>query len=294
MKSLPLALPIALSLGCGVVVSPDSGSIDAAQQDSTALDGTPLPDATVAQDARADAVADVRPGDAGPRRPRSIVRVNNNNFSTPTLRVQFSARGPELPTDPPEVATGCWVIAPGVTNVVSAGTVVARWNAESLPLTPEPMAGNEYQAERVLSLAANTMVTVTGSGSEAFPAFSVSCTMPEPMPTITEPMNSLDGVWNSSTTIFVRWTPAAGSDLVRVSVGGFRTLTTAPLSIQCVGPITRGVLAIPSEALRLVDEYPMRRSLSISRIRVTSVTAGDATIDAWCSKLGDVSIQYTR
>lgn len=47
MKSLPLALPIALSLGCGVVVSPDSGSIDAAQQDSTALDGTPLPDATV-------------------------------------------------------------------------------------------------------------------------------------------------------------------------------------------------------------------------------------------------------
>jgi hypothetical protein len=186
------------------------------------------------------------------------------------------------------------VIAPGVTNLVSAGTVVARWNAESLPLTPDPMAGNEYQARRGLSLAANTMVTVTGSGSEAFPAFSVSCTMPEPMPMITEPMASLDGVWNSSSTLFVRWTPAAGSDLVRVSVGGFRTLTTAPLSIQCVGPITRGVLAIPSEALRLVDAYPMRRSLSISRIRVASVTVGDATIDAWCSKYGDVSIQYTR
>lgn len=54
------------------------------------------------------------------------------------------------------------------------------------------------------------------------------------------------------------------------------------------------MLAIPSEALRLVDEYPVADPLSISRIRVTSVTAGDATIDAWCSKLGDVSIQYTR
>jgi hypothetical protein len=294
MNSLPLALPIALLLGCGVVVSPDSGSSDAAQQDSTALDGTPLPDATVAQDARADAVADVRPGDAGPRRPRSIVRVNNNNFSTPTLELRLSPRGPELPTDPPEVASGCWVIAPGVTNLVSAGNVVARWNAESLPLTPDPMAGNEYQARRGLSLAANTMVTVTGSGSDAFPAFSVSCTMPEPMPMITEPMASLDGVWNSSTTLFVRWTPAAGSDLVRVSIGGFSTLTAAPLSIQCVGPITRGVLAIPSEALRLVDAYPMRRALNISRIRVASVTVGDATIDAWCSKYGDVSIQYMR
>ncbi len=294
MKSLTLALLSALSLGCGVVVSPDGGASDAGLLDSTVRDSGLAPDVSPGQDARADVLADSPTADAGPRRPRSIVRISNDEAARPPVIIQFPVRGAELPTDPPEVAGGCWVIAERLTNLVSAGTVTARWNAESLTLSPEPLANNEYRARHNVGIASGTLVTVSGSGSEAFPAFSVSCSMPEAMPMINEPPAAADATWNSSETLLVRWAPTAGSDLVRVSIRGTDTARAASLTIHCLGPISRGILAIPSAALQQIDAFPNARVMSASRVRTGTTSVGNTTIDAWCSQGAPYLRQFTR
>lgn len=270
-RAMAPALLLALLPHCGSIVQPTD---DVALADVANDAVLPIADA----DSSADAT--VSP-DAARLRRTSIVRLTNQ---LTTLGVTFAPRGSVPARDElPEVVAGCRVEDVRHSNIVDAGTATVRFAAQERTLQPWSIRNNEYTIVEMLPRAApGDEYTVAATGSTAFPAFSLGCSIPEAMPALTEPANGAVLEYRENVSLNVRWPAQPGADLVRVVLSGGNAMGTGDVRVDCVAPISRGQLTVPPEAVAVLRAYPQDRGISASRFRRVNIVVGDTPIEMQC------------
>lgn len=274
---LLLAILSVAPAGCGAVVAPypGDGAVGDAVTDSV---GPPDVHPADAGEPR-DASADVLQPDAMSTRPTSIVLVTNHSRYA---GMSFVPRGNRPGGERPEFAGGCRLYAPHLFAGVGAGTVTVRGESRS-QMFESGMTQPAFLGVNVVpGWNVGELVTVSATGSDAFPAFSVGCAMPAQLADVVSSPAGPTAPWNPTQPLSFRWTPIASEDLVRVSIFGSREGTSEYLVAECLGPISRGMLVVVPEALRALESYPYMRNVSVGRLRIGRVTVGDATIESWC------------
>jgi hypothetical protein len=268
IRSLTFAL--LATCHCGVSVVPaDGDSADVVLSDRNVPDS----DAPDRDASAADRDAEM-PRDARDLRRPSYILMSNRGGTRVTGR--FSARQPR-PDGSAETVGGCRLFEAHRLNLVFAGTMRVEYPSVSREI-PWRLTNTDEYYDALMSegLAVGARFVTRLSGSAEFPAFEIAGEMPESMPTITQPAVSPIPL-DPSQPLIIRWTPAASDDLVRATIFGINAARNVA-SVDCIGVVRRGTLAIPPEALRVLVDYPLSRTLGVARLREYRTTVEDAPI----------------